>query len=206
MIPAMSDTAQPSGAPVGDAELLPCALRLSDGRACELRAMVEEDAAELLEFLPRMHAETDFVNHMAGEFDWTIEQEREFLRKRLANPLAISIAGQVDRRIIAIGGAAAPDFRRMRHHAEVGIAVLAEFWHQGIGRRIMELSIEWGRRAGLHKAYLTVHDYNTRAIGIYRLLGFVGEARLREHIRRADGTLADTLIMSLTYGGASRIV
>jgi len=187
--------------PSGDvtADLLPDRLELSDGRVCECRALVEDDAEALLEFLPRMHGETDFVNYFPGEFDWTVEQEREFLRKRMDNPLALSIAAEVDGRIIGLGGAAAPDFRRMQHHAEVGLAVLKEFWHLGIGRRIMELSIEWGRRVGLHKMYLRVYDYNTRARGMYRKLGFIEEAALREDIRRADGTFGNTIIMSLVY-------
>jgi RimJ/RimL family protein N-acetyltransferase len=181
------------------ADLLPARLELSDGRVCEFRALVEDDAEALLEFLPRMHGETDFVNYLPGEFDWTVEQEREFLRKRIEHPLAISIAAEVDGRIVGVGGAAAPDFRRMQHHAEVGLAVLKEFWHQGIGRRLMELPMEWGRRVGLHKMYLRVYDYNTRAREMYRELGFVEEAALREDIRRADGTFGNTIVMSLVY-------
>lgn len=187
----------PPGDVAGD--LLPDRLELSDGRVCEFRALVEDDAEVLLDFLPRMQAETDFVNYFPGEFDWTVEQEREFLRKRMDNPLALSIAAEVGGRMIGLGGAAAPDFRRMQHHAEVGLAVLEEFWHMGIGRRIMDLSIEWGRRVGLRKMYLRVYDYNTRAREMYRKLGFVEEAALHEDIRRADGTFGNTIIMSLVY-------
>lgn len=181
------------------ADLLPARLELSDGRVCEFRALIEDDAEALLEFLPRMHGETDFVNYFPGEFDWTVEQEREFLRKRMDNPLALSIAAEAEGRIIGLGGAAAPDFRRMQHHAEVGLAVLKGFWHLGIGRHLMELSIEWGRRVGLRKMYLRVYDHNTRARGMYRKLGFVDEATLREDIRRADGTFGNTIVMSLGY-------
>jgi len=184
-------------------ELLPCRMPLSDGRACVLRAMVEEDAAAIVEMLPKTHAETDFVNYFPGEFDWSVEQEREFLRKRFENPLSVSISAEVDGRMIGLCGAAAPEFQRMHHQAELGLVILKEFWHQGIGRRMMEVTIEWGRRVGLHKMYLRVYDYNERATRLYEALGFIEEARLREDIRRADGSFAGTVFMSLAYDSAS---
>lgn len=180
-------------------ELLPSRIPLSDGRVCVLREMVEDDAAAIIELLPQTHAQTDFVNYFPGEFDWTLEREREFLRKRLHNPLSLSIAAEVDGRMIGLGGAAAPEFKRMHHQAELGLVLLEEFWRRGIGRRMMDLMIEWGRRTGLHKMYLRVYDYNERAMRMYEALGFVEEARLREDIRRADGSFGGTVFMSLVY-------
>ena len=181
------------------AELLPCEVPLSDGRVCVLREMTVEDAAGILEFLPLTHAETDFVNYMTGEFDWTLEREQEFLRSRMSNPLSISMAAEVDGRIIGLGGAASGELKRMQHHAEIGLAILKEFWGQGIGRRIMEINIEWGRRAGLRKMYLRVVDYNERARRMYEAIGFIEEARLREDVLRADGSYGNTITMALMY-------
>ena len=163
-------------------ELLPCRVSLSDGRVCVLREMVEADAGAIIDLLPQTHGETDFVNYVAGEFDWTLEQERDFLRKRFDNPLSISIAGEVDGRLIGLAGAAAPEFKRMQHHAELGLVILREFWHQGISRTMIEVTIEWGRRVGLRKLYLRVYDYNERAIRMYEALGFVEEGRLQEKL------------------------
>ena len=190
------ETAQHTGSP---SELLPCRIPLSDGLVCVLREMVEDDAAAIIELLPRTHAETDFVNYFPGEFDWTLEQEREFLRKRFGNPLSISIAAEVDGRLIGLSGAAAPEFKRMQHHAELGLVILRDFWRQGIGRKMMDLTIEWGRRIGLHKMYLRVYDYNERAMRMYETLGFVEEARLQRDIRRVDGSYGSTVYMSLVY-------
>ncbi len=195
----MGAMAEPVESPCRKADLLPCELPLSDGRVCVLREMVEEDAPGILEFLPLTHAETDFVNYMAGEFDWSLEKERAFLRSRFANPLAISMAAEVDGRIIGLAGAAALEFKRMRHHAEIGLAILKAFWGQGIGRRMMEINIEWGRRAGLRKVYLRVVDYNERARRMYEALGFVEEARLHEDVLRADGGYGNTITMALVY-------
>ena len=180
-------------------ELLPCEVPLSDGRVCVLREMVEDDAAAIIEFLPKTHIETDFVNYLPGEFDWSVERERDFLRARFANPISFSMAAEVDGRIIGLAGAAAQDLKRMRHHAEIGLAILKEFWGQGIGRRMMELNIEWGRRIGLRKIYLRVVHYNERARSMYEALGFTEEARLHEDVLRVDGTYGHTITMALVY-------
>ncbi len=196
MLPMAHDDAPPIR-PADD--LLPCALPLSDGRVCLLREMVEDDAAGIIEFLPITHVETDFVNYLPGEFDWTVEREREFLRSRFANPLSISMAAHVDGRIIGLAGAAAPEWKRMHHHAEIGLVILKEFWGQGIGRKMMDINVEWGRRVGLRKMYLRVVHYNQRARRMYEAMGFVEEARLHEDVRRVDGTYGHTITMSLVY-------
>lgn len=196
-MPSMAqDEAQPTR-PADD--LLPCELPLSDGRVCRLRKMTEEDAADIIHFLPITHVETDFVKYLPGEFDWTVEREREFLRSRFANPLSISMAAEVDGRLIGLAGATAPEWKRMQHHAEIGLAILKEFWGRGIGRKMMEINVEWGRRVGLRKIYLRVVHYNTRARRMYEAMGFVEEARLHEDVRRIDGTFGHTITMSRVY-------
>ena len=78
-----------------------------------------------------------------------------------------------------------------------------EFWGRGIGRRMMDCIIDWGRRRGLMKMNLRVFDHNERAIAMYRALGFQEEGRLRDDVLRGDGTYGDTIVMSKYYAGRS---
>ncbi len=87
----------------------------------------------------------------------------------------------------------------MAHHAELGLVVLEEFWSLGIGRKIMEAIVEWGRQCGLRKIYLRVFAHNDRAIRMYQAMGFVEEGRLKEDVRRGDGAFGDTLVMAKFY-------
>ena len=77
--------------------------------------------------------------------------------------------------------------------------MLKEFWGLGIGRKIMETIVEWGRQCGLRKIYLRVFAHNDRAIRMYLAMGFVEEGRLRQDVRRGDGTFGDTLVMAKFY-------
>ena len=52
------------------------------------------------------------------------------------------------------------------------VFVRREMRRQGIGRRLMELAIEWSRKRGLDDIELTVWHGNACAMELYRSLGF----------------------------------
>lgn len=168
---------------------------LKDGHPCIIRETVEDDAAELCEILPKMHAESSWLNYKPGEFDKTVEQEKHFIREH-TKPSAMMLVALVEGKIVATGGVGSPEQIRLSHHAELGLAVRKGFWNVGIGRKMMELLIQWGRDRNLRKLYLRVYDGNERAIRLYDAFEFQREARLRDDFQRDDGTYADTIIMS----------
>lgn len=177
----------------------PVSFSLRDGRGAVLRLVTEEDAEELLEFFPRTHTESEFLNWFPGEFEMTLEQEREFIRDHTNKRGAIAVAAIVGGRIVACGGATPAKHRRFAHQTEIGLTVARAFWRQGIGRKITEYLVEWGRRQGLRKMLLRVFADNVRAIPLYESLGFVEEGRLKGDGLRADGTYRDTILMSKFY-------
>ncbi len=68
---------------------------------------------------------------------------------------------------------------------------------QGIGGRLLDDSLRWGRESGLHKVDLGVWPHNAAAIALYRSRGFTVEGRLRRHFRRANGELWDVVTMGI---------
>ena len=172
---------------------------LMDGRTCHVRLVTEDDAPVLCEFLPQSHQESDFLQFMPGEFTKTVEQEREYLRERLANDSCLQVALEVDGELVGLGGAWSTEYRRFAHHAELGLTVRKVYWGLGIGRNLMEFIVEWGRQRGLHKIYLRVFAHNLRAVKLYLAMGFVEEGRLKEDLLRRDGSYGDTIIMAFYY-------
>lgn len=179
--------------------MFPVRFRLKDGCPCTLRLATADDAEELLRVFPQTHVESDFINYFPGEFNLTIEEEREFIREHTDKHGAIALVGIVDERIVACGGATPAKQKRYAHQTEVGLTVLKGFWRQGIGRTMMECLVEWGRAQGLRKMCLRVFADNARAIPLYQSLGFVEEGRLKGDRLRADGTYGDAIIMSKFY-------
>jgi RimJ/RimL family protein N-acetyltransferase len=176
--------------------VFPVDFKLKDGRACTLRRVVEDDAEKFLAFLPQTHRETDLINYFPGEFKMTLDEEKQFIRDHTGTHGAIALAAIVEERIIACGGASPARWKRFEHQTEIGLVVLEAFWGLGIGRKIMECLIDWGRKEGLRKLCLRTFAENARAIPLYESLGFVQEGRLKGDRLRADGSYGDTIIMA----------
>ena len=180
---------------------LPRRLQTRNGDSVLLRLVGEEDAVQICAILPQSHRESDFLNWMPGEFDWTDEREREFIRDHAHRRGAIILCIESDDRIIALAGAQQMPFRRFAHHAEIGITILKDHWGKGLGRILMESLIEWGRAEKLGRLTLRVFEDNHRAVRLYRSLGFTKEGRLRADALRADGRYSDTILMALFLDG-----
>ena len=62
--------------------------------------------------------------------------------------------------------------RKVAHRACFGISILKEYWGMGIGRVLMEASIDCARQAGYTQLELEVVADNERAVSLYRCAGF----------------------------------
>jgi len=75
---------------------------------------------------------------------------------------------------------------------------VARAWRgRGVGTALVHAAVEKARRDGLHKLSLEVFPHNAAAIALYRKFGFVEEGRRRQHYRRSNGELWDSIVMGL---------
>ncbi len=85
-----------------------------------------------------------------------------------------------------------------RHIVRLTIVVHPGNEGQGIGRRLLTALIEWAKAAPrVRKIELNVRSTNTRAVRLYRSLGFEEEGRHLERIRIDDQTFIDDLELGL---------
>jgi len=80
--------------------------------------------------------------------------------------------------------------------ADLGLMVAASHRRQGIGRALLERTVEWARANSVRKLELHVFAHNAPAIALYESFGFVQEGYRRLHYRR-DGTYFDAILMAL---------
>lgn len=77
------------------------------------------------------------------------------------------------------------------------ITIGAAYQGRGYGKDAVATLVRYGFDAlGLHRIALGVFAFNTRALHVYRELGFVEEGRIRDHWFR-DGTWHDDVRMGL---------
>jgi ribosomal protein S18 acetylase RimI-like enzyme len=77
------------------------------------------------------------------------------------------------------------------------IVVHPEKIGQGVGSALLSHLLEWAARdTRVTRVELRVRSTNTRAIALYKKLGFVEEGRFQRRIRLEDGTFVDDIAMA----------
>ena len=136
-----------------------------------IREAVVDDAAPFLEFLDLVGAETDNLTFGAEGFPFNEEQERAYIKNMHENEHSVTLLALKDGRIIgdaSISGLS----RRMSHRANLGISVLRDFWHIGVGSALLQGIVDYAKAHGVEIIDLEVRCDNTRAISLYERFGF----------------------------------
>jgi ribosomal protein S18 acetylase RimI-like enzyme len=85
-----------------------------------------------------------------------------------------------------------------RHSSDLGMGLRADWRGRGLGRALLEGTLERARGAGLLRVELEVYASNTTAITLYEHAGFRHEGR-RRRARLLDGTCEDVVEMALLF-------
>lgn len=171
--------------------------KLKDGRNALLQSPSEENAKEMLQFIIKASGETDFLMKFPEEFaDFTLEQEKAFIRKNCDNQNEMMITCSVDGRIAGNCQISFRTGRKERHRASVAIALLQEFWNLGIGTRMFEEMFRVARERGdVRQIELDFIEGNRRARGLYEKMGFRIAGIKPDAIRMKDGTFVNEYMM-----------
>ena len=171
--------------------------RLKDGRTALLRSPNEGDAKEMLQFIIQASGETDFLMKYPEEWDdFTLEQEKAFIKEDYCSPDGMMISCVVDGKI---AGNCQISFRtgmKDRHRASVAVALLQEFWNLGIGTKMFEEMFRIAEeRGGVRQIELDFIEGNSRARYLYEKMGFRITGVKPDAIRMKDGTFVNEYMM-----------
>ncbi len=168
-----------------------------DGAAVHIRRATPGDAAPLLGYLRLVGGESAFLSFGSEGPPLTEVEERSHLaRMEMADNAFLLIAEWHDEIVghISFAGGNRP---RTRHVGEFGITVTGSCQRIGLGRRLLELLIDWATKGGvIRKINLLVRTDNHRAVRLYESLGFTVEGRKRRDVC-IDGDFHDALLMGL---------
>ncbi len=111
-----------------------------------------------------------------------LKGEKAWLRGRLSDVRArkaVMLLVELDGRIVGNCDASRLQWKSS-HVAEFGIALSREIRGRGIGEALMTKTIELAkmRMRGLEMLYLKAFAYNTRALALYKTLGFAEVGRI----------------------------
>ncbi|MDF2891589.1 MAG: family N-acetyltransferase [Clostridia bacterium] len=171
---------------------------LNDGQQLIIRTPEPGDAEGLIDQMQAADRETKFLARESDEFNFTVEQEREFIKNRTADEDGRFLIGELDGRIIAnCSVGLVQNKKRYLHRAEMGIAVVKDCWNKGIGKKLMQECINWCKEKGVEQLELEVVTQNNRAVSMYKNFGFEIYGTKKHALKYSDGTYADEYYMIL---------
>ena len=170
---------------------------LKDGREAVLRSPREEDVESTLEYLYVSAGETEYILRYPEECGkYTAEGEKKLFEQKNASPNEAMLMCVVDGRVI--GNCEISFYRGMKtkHRATVAIALISEFWNQGIGTKMFEEMIHLAEeREEVMQMELEFVEGNSRARYLYEKMGFRIAGVHPNAIRLKDGRLLNNYLM-----------
>lgn len=160
----------------------------------EIRPIAEDDIPRFRATLDAVARERKFLSFLEAP---PLEQMRPFVLNNIKEgwPQFVVVAQE------EIGGwcDVLPNPRRTvsAHCATLGMGLLPRYRGQGIGRNLLQRTIDAALAFGFTRIELTVRETNVNAIALYRSCGFAKEGLHRKAVR-IDGRYENTLSMALT--------
>ena len=165
---------------------------MKDGRTVSVRRAVEHDAEQLLRNINDVGAEDDWI--LTESIPWDPRREREWVRS--FNDLSsVLLVADVDGHIVGQVDAHISGYRKARHVASLGIAIVKPYRGLGIGRALMDRVLKWMKERGVEKATLEVFSTNARAIALYTKMGFEVEGSRKRQFK-IRGQYVDDVYMA----------
>ena len=171
--------------------------KLKDGRTAVIRSPKDEDIPGMLEYLYISARETEFILRYPEECSkYTAEGEKAlFDRVNKADNEAMLVC-LMDEKLVGNCQIAWSNALKTKHRASVAIALLSEYWNQGIGTRLFQELI---RIAEENKELIQIElefiEGNSRARALYEKMGFRITGIKPNAVRLKDGTLLNEYCM-----------
>ncbi len=170
---------------------------LKDGREAVIRSPRYEDIPGVIDYLWVTAGETDFLIRYPEECTkYTEEAERTLFDNVNSSENEAMLVCIVDGRVAGNCQIVWSRSLKTRHRATVAIALLKEFWNQGIGTKMFSELIRIAEEnKNIIQLELDFVEGNSRARALYEKMGFRITGVKPNAIRLKDGTLLNEYSM-----------
>lgn len=171
--------------------------KLKDGRNAVIRSPRDEDIQGVLDYLYTSAGETDFILRYPEECSkYTAEGEKALFDRVNQSDNEAMLVCLVEGKIAGNCQISWSNGIKTRHRATVAIALLSEYWNQGIGTRLFQELIRIAEEnENLIQIELDFVEGNSRARALYEKMGFRITGVKPNAIRLKDGTLLNEYSM-----------
>ncbi|MBE7149184.1 hypothetical protein S3E15_00517 [Bacillus mycoides] len=166
-----------------------------NGLTYTVRSAVQTDAEQLSEIRVQIDGETENMDREAGEgfidkigFQKIIKTDSEEMKN-------LFLVAEVHNQIVGFSRCEGSKLKRLAHKVEFGVCILREFWGYGMGKSLLQQSIQWADENEVKKISLQVLEKNEKAIQLYKKLGLEVEGILKNDKKLSDGKYYNTVVM-----------
>jgi len=170
---------------------------LKDGRKAVIRSPKDEDIQGMLDYLYISAGETEFIIRYPEECEkYTPEGEKALFDRINASDNEVMLVCVVEGKVAGNCQIVWKTGLKVRHRASVAIALLKEYWNQGIGTRLFEEMIRIAEEnENITQMELEFIEGNTRARALYEKMGFRIVGIKPNAIRLKDGSFLNEYYM-----------
>ena len=170
---------------------------MKDGRKALIRSPRDEDVQGMLDYLVQSAGETEFILRYPEECGkYTAEGEKELFDRLNASDSDAMLVCLVDGKVAGNCHVTWSKGIKTGHRAAVAIALLKEYWNQGIGTRLFQEMIRIAEEnENILQMELEFIEGNRRARALYEKIGFRITGMKPNAIRLKDGTLLNEYSM-----------
>ncbi|MES5927061.1 GNAT family N-acetyltransferase [Bacillus cereus group sp. MG9] len=166
-----------------------------NGLTYTVRSAAETDAEQLSEIRVQIDGETENMDREAGKgfidkigFQKIVKTDSEEMKN-------LFLVAEVHNRIVGFSRCEGSNLKRLSHKVEFGVCILREFWGYGMGKSLLQQSIQWADENEVKKISLQVLETNEKAIQLYKKLGLEVEGILKNDKKLSDGKYYSTVVM-----------
>lgn len=155
-----------------------------------------EDASRTLQIQKEVVEEGVFLTTSSDEFDKTVEQQRDWMEKILANDKETMLVAETSKGIVGWIVFFSQNRIRLSHTGSFGMMIDKNFRGKGIGKLLIKGLLDWAESNPLiEKVSLGVFSTNERAIALYKRMGFIEEGRKIKEFKMDNGDYVDDILM-----------
>ncbi|MFG6494683.1 GNAT family N-acetyltransferase [Fictibacillus sp. UD] len=155
-----------------------------------------EDAEAVLEIQREVIEEKDYFIAVSEEFDKTIEEHEEWIQKTLDHDRETMLVAEWDNKVVGWIVFKSQERKRMHHTGSFAIMLQKDCRNKGIGKLLIAELLNWAEQHPvIEKVTLGTFSTNTRAIELYKRLGFVEEGRKVKEFKFGNGEYVDDVLM-----------
>jgi len=135
-----------------------------NGLCYSIRSAGEQDARSLSEVRVQIDGETENLDREQGEAYIDETGFKQIIKEDSERSNHLFLVAVVNDRIVGFSRCEGNPLKRTSHKVEFGVCVLKEYWGYGIGKKLLEESVQWADANGIKKINLNVLETNDKAI------------------------------------------